>query len=167
MEYWDIYDADKKPTGRMMKRNDWNMKPGDYHLTVQGVLKRNDGKYLITQRVASKAWAPLWWEFPGGGAIASETSRQAVNREILEETGIDVSGIKEDLIYTYKRENPSEGDNYFVDTYVFTVDFEESDVKIRDDEAADYKLVTLDEIKALASKGIFMHYESMKPVFEQ
>ena len=22
MEFWDIYDADKKPTGRTMKRND-------------------------------------------------------------------------------------------------------------------------------------------------
>ena len=23
MEFWDIYDKDKKPTGRTMKRNDW------------------------------------------------------------------------------------------------------------------------------------------------
>ena len=37
MEYWDIYDVNKQPTGRTMKRNDWNMKPGDYHLTVLGV----------------------------------------------------------------------------------------------------------------------------------
>ena len=28
MEYWDIYDVNKQPTGRTMKRNDWNMKPG-------------------------------------------------------------------------------------------------------------------------------------------
>ena len=26
MEFWDIYDADKKPTGRTMKRNDWVFK---------------------------------------------------------------------------------------------------------------------------------------------
>ncbi len=26
MEFWDIYDADKKPTGRTMKRNDWCLK---------------------------------------------------------------------------------------------------------------------------------------------
>ena len=26
MELWDIYDADKKPTGRTMKRNDWCLK---------------------------------------------------------------------------------------------------------------------------------------------
>ena len=34
MEYWDIYDVDKQVTGRKMKRNDWHMHPGDYHLTV-------------------------------------------------------------------------------------------------------------------------------------
>ena len=28
MEMWDIYDKDKKRTGKLMKRNDWNMKPG-------------------------------------------------------------------------------------------------------------------------------------------
>ena len=33
-EIWDIYDVDKQLTGRTMKRNDWNMKDGDYHLTV-------------------------------------------------------------------------------------------------------------------------------------
>lgn len=26
MEFWDIYDSDKKQTGRTMKRNDWNLK---------------------------------------------------------------------------------------------------------------------------------------------
>ena len=40
MEFWDIYDADKKPTGRTMKRNDWCLKDGEYHLTVLGVVAR-------------------------------------------------------------------------------------------------------------------------------
>lgn len=48
MEMWDIYDADKKKTGRLMKRNDWCLKDGEYHLTVLGVIKRPDGKFLIT-----------------------------------------------------------------------------------------------------------------------
>ena len=60
MELWDIYDADKKPTGRTMKRNDWCLKDGEYHLTVLGVIKRTDGRFLITKRVMTKAWAPGW-----------------------------------------------------------------------------------------------------------
>ena len=65
MEYWDIYDEKKQKTGRTMKRNDWNMQPDEYHLTVLGVLKRPDGRYLITQRKLDKEWGAGWWEVPG------------------------------------------------------------------------------------------------------
>ncbi len=167
MEYWDIYDRNKKPTGRTMKKNDWNMKDGEYHLTVLGVLRRPDGKFLITQRVMTKSWAPGCWEVSGGGAQAGETSREAVNREVFEESGIDISNIKEDFLYTYSRENPGEGDNYFVDAYLFTVDFDLENVRIQEEEVMDYKLATLDEIKAIAAEGKFMHYDSIKCVFEK
>ena len=50
MELWDIYDSDKKRTGRTMKRNDWNLKNGEYHLTVLGVIHRPDGRFLITRQ---------------------------------------------------------------------------------------------------------------------
>ena len=50
IEFWDIYDSDKKPTGRTMKRNDWHLKDGEYHLTVLGVMQRTDGRFLITKR---------------------------------------------------------------------------------------------------------------------
>ena len=90
MELWDIYDADKKVTGRTMKRNDWCLKDGEYHLTVLGVIARPDHTYLITKRVMTKAWAPGWWEVSGGAAQAGETSEEAVRREVLEETGLDV-----------------------------------------------------------------------------
>ena len=82
MEYWDIYDAEKRPTGRTMKRNDWCLKDGEYHLTVLGVVARPDGTYLITKRVMTKAWAPGWWEVSGGAAQAGESSEEAVCREV-------------------------------------------------------------------------------------
>ena len=44
MELWDIYDENKQPTGRTMRRNDWHMKPGEFHLTVLGVIARPDGQ---------------------------------------------------------------------------------------------------------------------------
>ena len=34
-------------------------------------------------------------------------------------------------MFTYKRENPGEGDNYFVDVYRFTLDIDDSDVTFR------------------------------------
>ena len=72
MEFWDIYDINKKPTGRTMKRNDWCLKDGEHHLTVLGVVARPDGTFLITKRVMTKAWAPGWWEVSGGGVQAGD-----------------------------------------------------------------------------------------------
>ena len=90
MEFWDIYDKYKKPTGRTMKRNDWCLKDGEYHLTVLGVVARPDGTFLITKRVMTKVWAPGCWEVSGGAAQAGEESYEAVLREVKEETGLDV-----------------------------------------------------------------------------
>ena len=166
MELWDIYDSNKQRTGRTMKRNDWCLKDGEYHLTVLGVVVRPDGKFLITQRVMTKSWAPGWWEVSGGGVMAGEESADAVRREVLEETGLDVTGVKGGYLFSYHRENPGEGDNYFVDIYRFVMDFDESDVKIQKEEAAGFKLATAEEIKELAKQGIFLHYDSIKQVFE-
>lgn len=167
MELWDIYDRDKRPTGRTMQRNDWILQDGEYHLTVLGVVRHTDGRFLITRRVLTKAWAAGWWEVPGGAVMAGESSRAAVNREVLEETGLDVSAVPGEPLLTYHRENPGEGDNYFVDCYRFTMDFTAGDVKIRPDEALEFKLATLDEIKALAAQGIFLHYDSIRQVLEK
>ena len=166
MEFWDIYDKDKKPTGRTMKRNDWCLKDGEYHLTVLGVIARPDGTFLITKRVMTKAWAPGCWEVSGGAAQAGEESYEAVLREVKEETGLDARNAEGGYLFTYQRENPGEGDNYFVDVYRFELDFEESDVKIQTEEALGFKIATLDEIKAIASEGKFLHYDSIKQVFE-
>lgn len=166
MEYWDIYDADKKVTGRTMKRNDWCLKDGEYHLTVLGVVKRPDGTVLITKRVMTKAWAPGWWEVSGGAAQAGETSEEAVRREVKEETGLDVSGAEGGYLFTYKRENPGEGDNYFVDVYRFVMDVEDDDLKLQEEETDGYMFATLEQIKAFAEQGIFLHYDSIKQAFE-
>ncbi|MDD2978377.1 MAG: NUDIX domain-containing protein [Hespellia sp.] len=166
MEFWDIYDSNKNRTGRTMKRNDWILRDGEYHLTVLGVVAKNDGRFLITKRVMTKAWAPGWWEVSGGAAMAGEESADAVKREIKEETGLDVEGWDGGYLFTYQRENPGEGDNYFVDVYRFVGDFEESDVKPQEAETDGFMLATLDEIKRYAAEGIFLHYDSIKKAFE-
>ena len=165
MEYWDIYDANKQPTGRTMKRNDWILKDGEYHLSVLGVVCDKHGRYLITKRKMDKHWAPGWWEVPGGGVRAGENSEQAVVREVFEETGLDVSGAEGGFVFSYHRENPGEGDNYFVDIYRFVLDFEEKDVRIQEEEATDFMIADLAQIEAFAKEGIFLHYDSIRQVF--
>lgn len=161
-ERWDIYDKNKQLTGRTMKRNDWTLKDDEYHLTVLGVIRRSDGKFLITKRVMTKAWAPGWWEVSGGAAQAGEASYDAVLREVKEETGLDVKDAEGGYMFTYKRENPGEGDNYFVDVYRFTLDIDDSDVNFQEAEIDGYMFASIDEIKVFAQEGIFLHYDSIK-----
>ena len=98
MEFWDIYDADKKPTGRTMKRNDWCLKDGEYHLTVLGVVARPD--------------------------------------------------------------------NYFVDVYRLVMDVQDKDLELQTEETDGYMFATLDQIRAFAAEGKFLHYDSIKRAFE-
>lgn len=166
MELWDIYDKDKKPTGRTMKRNDWCLKEGEYHLSVLGVIQRPDGKYLITKRAADKAWAPGWWEVSGGAAIAGETSEEAVKREILEETGLDVTNAEGGFLFSYHRENPGEGDNYFVDVYKYHMDFTEVDIKLQTEETNAFQIADAAQLSEYDKQGIFLHYQSIKQALQ-
>ena len=163
-EYWDIYDINRNKTGRTMKRNDWHTKEGDYYISVLGVVRRSDGKFLITQRVMTKEWAPGWWEIPGGAVKAGESSLEAVIREVREETGLDVSGKKGGYQFSYHREN--KGQNYIVDIYRFDMDAGEEDLRLQKEETMGGKFASLEEIKEIAAKGEFLHYDSIRKVFE-
>lgn len=165
MELWDIYDKNKVRTGRTMERNHFNLADDEYHLTVLGVIMRPDGRFLITKRVKTKAWAPGWWEVSGGAAQAGEESEEAVLREVKEETGLDVSNAEGGFLFTYHRENLGEGDNYFVDVYRYVMDVNESDIHLQEEETDGFRFATAEEIKELADKGIFLHYDSIKQAF--
>ena len=165
MEFWDIYDENKQLTGRKMKRNDWCLKEGEYHLTVLGVIARPDDTFLITKRVMTKAWAPGWWEVSGGGVQAGESSEEAVRREVKEETGLDVRNAEGGYAFTYKRVNPDEGDNYFVDVYRFVMDIDEKDVSFQEAEIDGHMFATREQIESFAKEGKFLHYDSIKQVF--
>lgn len=86
MEFNDIYDKDRNKTGRIHRRGTpW--KSGEYGLVVCVWVYDGKGKLLLTRRAKGKSFAGTW-ENSGGAAKAGETSRQAIARELLEETGI-------------------------------------------------------------------------------
>ncbi|MFJ5160491.1 8-oxo-dGTP diphosphatase MutT [Pantoea sp. NPDC088449] len=61
------------------------------HLQVAvGIIRNTDGQIFLAQRAASSYMANKW-EFPGGKIEQDETAEQALKRELMEETGIEVT----------------------------------------------------------------------------
>lgn len=86
MEFNDIYDRNRRRTGRLHRRGTpWRR--GEYGLIVCVWVYDGKGKVLLTRRAPEKSF-PGTWENSGGAAKAGESSRQAIARELFEETGI-------------------------------------------------------------------------------
>lgn len=85
-EWNDIYNENREKTGRLhLRGTPW--KPGDYGLVVCVWVYDGRGHLLLTRRAPEKSFSGTW-ENSGGAAKAGETSRQAIARELWEETGI-------------------------------------------------------------------------------
>jgi 8-oxo-dGTP diphosphatase len=55
---------------------------------VAGVIRREDGRLLITQRLAEDTLGG-YWEFPGGKVEPGEDLKTAIQRELKEEVGLE------------------------------------------------------------------------------
>lgn len=55
---------------------------------VAGVIRGDDGRLLITQRMADDTLGG-YWEFPGGKVEPGEERKVALRRELQEEVGVD------------------------------------------------------------------------------
>jgi 8-oxo-dGTP pyrophosphatase MutT (NUDIX family) len=103
MELNDIYDKQRNLTGRTHKRGTpW--KKGEYGLVVCVWVYDGSGHLLLTRRAKGKSFAGTW-ENSGGAAQAGETSRQAIARELFEETGIRAEEAAFELIDTDRDRN--------------------------------------------------------------
>ena len=165
-ELIDIYDQNRNRTGETIPREGAFLREGQYMLYVLFIIEAPNGRMLITQRSMEKHWGAGWWEIGGGGVRAGETSREALTREVAEETGLDVSGLELSPVYNYVNVDLARGDNYIVDIYHIHLDFSLADVKLLDGEAIDARLAAWDEICALNEQGVFMHFKRVQQTLE-
>ena len=157
----DVYDARRQPLGLVIDRRSQRLGQGQYMLYAIVMVCDLQGRVLITRRAMDKAWAAGWWEVPGGGVCAGETTRDAAVREVMEEVGLDVTRGTLELLMSYSNDDPEYRDNYFADIYRATLDFCESDVRLRENEATEFALVDWDQIHRLGKEGRFLHYERL------
>lgn len=86
--------------------------------------------------------------------MAGEDSKTAVLREIRRRPDWMFFAWDGGYLFTYRRDNPGEGDNYFVDVYRFSADFDESDIKLRRKKQMDICLLPLRRSKTWGGRKI-------------
>ena len=125
MELWDLYDEHRAPLGRTHQRG-LPLAPGEYHLAVIVVIVNSRGEVLLTRRSPEKAVCPGWWENTGGAVQAGETSRQAILRELEEETGL---APRPEELTLLLQEDCREGTHF--DIYALTWEGEPEDIRLQ------------------------------------
>ncbi len=138
MEFNDIYDHQRNLTGRVHRRGTpWKI--GEYGLVVCVWVYDGFGKILLTRRSKGKSYAGTW-ENSGGAVKAGESSRQAIARELFEETGIRAAEADFEFLRSARDKN------IFYDHYCLRSGVPIEDVVLLPGETDGAKWVTFEEI---------------------
>ncbi|MCJ7792514.1 MAG: NUDIX domain-containing protein [Candidatus Marinimicrobia bacterium] len=68
-------------------------------LTNRAIVLDEKGEILLIKRANTDSWRPGFWEFPGGKLDEGQDLSHALEREILEETGLVVIPINRVVYY--------------------------------------------------------------------
>lgn len=144
MEFNDIYDENRRLTGRLHRRGD-RWRKGEYGLVVCVWVYDGKGNLLMTRRAPQKSFAGTW-ENSGGAAKAGESSRQAIARELFEETGIQADASEFELLESGK------DNSAFYDYYCLQRDIPLEHIVLQPGETDDAKWVTFDQVQAMIDR---------------
>ena len=143
---------------KVLKPPRWTVAPHERVVThppidvVAAVIHREDGRLLITQRLADDTLGG-YWEFPGGKVDPGEELRAALARELREELGIEahIGAEIHSIVHAYPDRD--------VRLYFYEVRIVSGEP--RKLEVADLRWVTLDELMD------YQFPEADRPLLEQ
>ncbi len=154
MELWDVYTADRAPTGRCVRRGVDALRPGEYHISVHIVLINSLGQLFVQRRATEKKDWPGVWDIAAaaGSALAGETSTQAARRELFEELGLEL-----DFAATAPRMTVTL-ENCFGDWYVVHADVPVEQLRLQPGEVMDARWADVDEVMTMLNDGRLVDY---------
>lgn len=142
MEIWDLYDENRRLTGKTMER-DGKKEKGYYHLVVDIFFLNSKGETLLQLRSKEKKNHPDAWADSGGAAMQGEDSETACIRECEEELGFTPDMTNARILYT---ETSREG-CYIQDNYLIYQDMPVEKMKFQPDEVQDALWILPEKIK--------------------
>ncbi len=152
LELIDIYDINKKPTGKTAVRGTL-LKKDEYRLVIHICVFNSLGQMLIQKRAMSKKGFPGKWDISVGGTVqASETSSIAASRELKEEIGIDFNFENQRPIVT------SSFTNGFDDFYIIECDKKINSFEIQKEEVQKVMWADKKAVLSMIDSGKFIPY---------
>lgn len=129
---------------------------GYFHITVKAVVIFNN-EILLLQRVRPSTDGLGVYELPGGGLNEGESFKEALSREISEETGLGIDLLEPVYTFAHNRKG------YYGLGLGFLCQAKSNQVKLSD-EHVEYRFVTLEEAEKLLCKEI---YADVKDAYEK
>ena len=149
MEFNDIYDENRNLTGRIHCRGTpWQ--DGEFGLVVCVWVYDGRGKLLLTRRAPEKSF-PGTWENSGGAAQAGESSRQAIARELFEETGIQAQPEEFELLGSDRDKS------CFYDFYCLRRSVSLEDIRLLPGETDAVQWATFSQVHQMVRSGEICH----------
>ena len=160
MELWDIYDRQRRTTGRFHVRGT-PMGRGEYHLTAFVWVFNRQRELLLTRRAPEKEHYANCWAATGGAALVGETSLQTVRRELREETGIARG------TFTLIVRHVFDSGHCICYDYLCTTDCDKDGIVLQDGETEGWKWLNEAEFSAFVNsdEGIGPQKERFRPYF--
>lgn len=154
-EYRDLYDKDRKPTGKKMLKDGLKPKNLKYVTVAVAIYNPKNHKWLMQKRTKDKGGN---WATTSGHPISGQTSIQGMVSEIKEELGLEVSEDELTLITTIDRKEK------FVDIYYLEKDINIDDLVLQKEEVDDVKWMSNKDVEAFykAKKFKKTHYNYFK-----
>lgn len=130
------------------------------------LILNNENKFLLIQRNPKDDSYPSFWELPSGGIEEGERMEDGIVREVMEETGIDISKMNIKQVdtekYTLTKEN---GDIKNVVETTYTVYLDNTPKVVLSDEHVNYKWITLSQLDEIFKDKEDLIYKRIKRVF--
>lgn len=166
MEYFDIYDEFGNNLHALVPRKncvDMLTRVNGYHIAVLVLICVNQHSIVIDQRAKPKDYGG-YWEIPGGGLQAGETSKQGIMREIAEELGLSLPSQCFSLVKVFK------DDRWRIIYHIYKVELENLDINaltIQPQELACVKLLDKSKMYAMMAHDHVLRFDKIIDLVDQ
>ncbi|MDO5047606.1 MAG: NUDIX domain-containing protein [Anaerococcus sp.] len=152
MEEMDLYDIDRIKTSDLYFRGG-KLAKDRYFVIVHLCIFNDKNQMLIQQREDTGAFGGLWDLSCGGASKKGESSREAIERETLEELGLnlDFTGLRPIITANF--------DKGFDDIYIIRKNLSLNDLVLEESEVKDVSWADLDTVLGLLKDKKFMAYK--------